>query len=88
MYKIHNNLTPDAMSAIIKNNDNIKRYQLRKKLKIDVPRFNTIVRRQLAKKQFSLNILSRSRQHSLNLRLAILFKNCAVAHSKCYDICH
>ena len=29
------------MSAIIKNNDNIKRYQLRKKLKIDVPRFNT-----------------------------------------------
>ena len=41
MYKIHNNLTPDAMSAIIKNNDNIKRYQLRKKLKIDVPRFNT-----------------------------------------------
>ena len=41
MYKIHNNLTPDAMSAIIKNNDNIKRYRLRKKLKIDVPRFNT-----------------------------------------------
>ena len=41
MYKIYNNLTPDAMSAIIKNNDNIKRYQLRKKLKIDVPRFNT-----------------------------------------------
>ena len=41
MYKIQNNLTPDAMSAIIKNNDNIKRYQLRKKLKIDVPRFNT-----------------------------------------------
>ena len=41
MYKICNNLTPDAMSAIIKNNDNIKRYQLRKKLKIDVPRFNT-----------------------------------------------
>ena len=40
MYKIHNNLTPDAMSVIIKNN-NIKRYQLRKKLKIDVPRFNT-----------------------------------------------
>ena len=40
MYKIHNNLTPDAMSAIIKNNDNTKRYQLRKKLKIDVPRFN------------------------------------------------
>ena len=37
----YNNLTPDAMSAIIKNNDNIKRYQLRKKLKIDVPRFNT-----------------------------------------------
>ena len=37
MYKIHNNLlTPDAMSAIIKNNDNTKRYQLRKKLKIDV----------------------------------------------------
>ena len=33
MYKIYNNLTPDAMSAIIKNNDNIKRYQLRKKLK-------------------------------------------------------
>ena len=29
------------MSAIMKNNDNIKRYQLRKKLKIDVPRFNT-----------------------------------------------
>ena len=41
MYKIYNNLTPDAMSAIIKNNDNTKRYQLRKKLKIDVPRFNT-----------------------------------------------
>ena len=41
MFKIHNNLTPDAMSAIIKNNDNIKRYQLRKNLKIDVPRFNT-----------------------------------------------
>ena len=41
MYKIYNNLTPDAMSAIIKNNDNIKRYQLRKKLKIDVPRFHT-----------------------------------------------
>ena len=41
MYKIHNNLTPDAMSAIIKKNDNIKRYQLRKKLKIVVPRFNT-----------------------------------------------
>ena len=41
MYKIHNNLTPDAMSAIITNNDNIKRYQLRKKLKIDVPHFNT-----------------------------------------------
>ena len=41
MYKINNNLTPDAMSAIIKNSDNIKRYQLRKKLKIDVPRFNT-----------------------------------------------
>ena len=40
MYKIHNNLTPDAMSVIIKNN-NIKQYQLRKKLKIDVPRFNT-----------------------------------------------
>ena len=39
--KYCNNLTPDAMSAIIKNNDNIKRYQLRKKLKIDVPRFNT-----------------------------------------------
>ena len=35
------NLTPDAMSAIIKNNDNIKRYQLRKKLKIDFRRFNT-----------------------------------------------
>ena len=31
MYKIYNNLTPDAMSVIIKNNDNIKRYQLRKK---------------------------------------------------------
>ena len=30
-----------TLSAIIKNNDNIKRYQLRKKLKIDVPRFNT-----------------------------------------------
>ena len=45
MYKIHNNLTPDAMSAIIKNNDNIKRYQLRKKLKIDVPRFNTNYKR-------------------------------------------
>ena len=29
------------MSAIIKNNDNIKRYQLRKKLNTDVPRFNT-----------------------------------------------
>ena len=29
------------MSAIIKNNDNIKRNQLRKNLKIDVPRFNT-----------------------------------------------
>ena len=29
------------MSVIIKNNDNIKRYQLRKNLKIDVPRFNT-----------------------------------------------
>ena len=41
MFKIHNNLTPDAMSAIIKNNDNIKRYQLRKNLKIDGPRFNT-----------------------------------------------
>ena len=41
MYKIYNNLTPDTMSAIIKNNDNTKRYQLRKKLKIDVPRFNT-----------------------------------------------
>ena len=41
MYKIQNNLTPDAMSVIIKNNDNIKRYQLRKKLKIDVPPFNT-----------------------------------------------
>ena len=41
MYKIHHNLTPDAISAvIIKNNDNIKRYQLRKNLKIDVPRFN------------------------------------------------
>ena len=25
MYKIHSNLTPDAMSAIIKNNDSIKR---------------------------------------------------------------
>ena len=36
MYKIHNNLTLGAMSAIIKNNDNTKRYQLRKKLKIDV----------------------------------------------------
>ena len=24
MYKIYNNLTPDAMSVIIKNNDNIK----------------------------------------------------------------
>ena len=31
MYKIHNNLTADAMSAIIESNDNIKRYQLRKK---------------------------------------------------------
>ena len=41
MYKIHNNLTPDAVSAIIKDNDNIKRYQLRKNLKIDVPCFNT-----------------------------------------------
>lgn len=40
MYKIHNNLTPDAMSAMIKSNDNIKRYQLRKNLKIDVPSFN------------------------------------------------
>ena len=40
-YKIHNNLTPVTMSAIIKNNDNIKRYQLGKNLKIDVPRFNT-----------------------------------------------
>mgnify|MGYP000586229436 FL=1 len=41
MYKIYNNLTLDAMSAIIKNNDNIKRCQLRKNLKIDVPSFNT-----------------------------------------------
>ena len=48
MYKIHNNLTPDAMSVILKNNDNIKRYQLRKKLKkIDVPRFNTNYMRNL-----------------------------------------
>ena len=40
MYKIYNNLTPDAMSAMIKSNDNIKRYQLRKNLKIDVRSFN------------------------------------------------
>ena len=40
MYKIYNNLTPDAISGMIKNNDNIKRYQLRKNLKIDVPSFN------------------------------------------------
>ena len=40
MHKIHNNLTPDAVSAIIKNNHNIKRYQLKKNLKIDVPRLN------------------------------------------------
>ena len=41
MYKIHSNLTPEAMSPIIKNNDNIERYQLRKKMTIDVLRFNT-----------------------------------------------
>ena len=51
------------MSAIIKNNDNIKRYQLRKKLKIDVPRFNTnYMRNSVARRGASLEHVGSSTQ--------------------------
>ena len=42
MYKVYNNMTPEAMLGIIDNNNHRnKRHQLRHQLKLNVPRFST-----------------------------------------------